>query len=96
VESRVCGITARGRRLRAKDLPDETPEWIGRRGWERSVEPLQKGNEILNHRLTAASEFANLLVQNRRRNDAVVEVAAIQLLVGRVCVLVRKSDAEKH
>src|SRR5258705_3754328 len=38
----------------------------------------------------------NFLVQNRRRDDAVVEVAQIELLVRRVSVLVWQADAEEH
>ena len=38
----------------------------------------------------------DFLVEKRGRDDPVVEVAEIQLLVGRVRVLVRQSDAEQH
>src|SRR5438105_15248646 len=54
---------------------------------------------ITRHRspdLIAAIERSDLLIEIRRCNDAVVEVAELELLVRRVRVLVGQTDAEQH
>src|SRR5262245_23578883 len=44
----------------------------------------------------SSTEPANLVVEDRGGDDAVVEVPQIEMLVGCVRVLVRQSDAEEH
>ena len=95
---RAKGRDGSVRRVRAphRRLPDFT------------LEGALVGDRIQTHRIklevragstgSTVPYFASrdLLVQNRRRDDAVVEVVEIELLVRRVRVLVGQADTEEH
>src|SRR5207247_8883760 len=46
--------------------------------------------------IRACSRPRDLVVENGRSDDAVVEVREVEFLVRRVCVLVWQTDAEEH
>src|SRR5688572_1159253 len=91
-ERRRSGLWRFSKRCSA-NFDDVARTLLGSRGEPDKARPTQAKSALLSVR--AALEVRDLLVQVRGRDDAVVKVAEIELLVRRVRVLVGQADAEQ-